>query len=521
MKRTLSVFLALTLISSCSFRGYTRHRRVPAQSEAEVFSSNLLESTARVREQLSVKSMSVDVCTHEIKDGFNFLAQIPSNYFKINYNWIQFKTVIDGLWDIKQSLRRHVQNWQDQGVMTRECSFSIRAAYRATRYIEDNVALIYLNQRGHKITGFEVDDMTPSFGKGYPWTKSNPGIDGKETFDFKRDLQSGDLLLWRGKSPISASIARLGDSETNFSHVSIVYKEPKTGRLFNIESLIETGLIYNEFTKTALDPGSPRIVVLRYKDKDIAARAGRFAYETAKRTMNTDEHLFYDFGFDLRDHHTVFCSEVVNWAFKEASDGDIDLPSFKTHFNMKNRRFLNAIGTDVHIAFQPGDVELTSGFKMIAEWRDFKFSKANQLRDIIHSNFYRWMDEYNYNFKWNMQNIIGTLAYGVRRTPLLSKLIASKLPLNMPRKTLTNVLSMEKVSNIVFKELKKRLFKKNPHAVYSLAALEREIEAIRVEDLERYKDQIRANHNGEAYPNPKFHHLFGPPKKDIKKDIKL
>lgn len=509
LAQTLKLLTLLIFTSSCS---YFHGERVPAQGQSEFINTNLLESTQNVLDELSVKSLDISVCTNQIASEFSFLSQVPSDHFYTNYSWEEFQTIINGLWNIKQNLRRHVQNWSEQGVMTRECSFAIRAAYRATRFFEDNVSMFYLNTRGHMVTGFETDDESPNFSAKYPWTKSDD-----EQFEFKRDLQSGDLLLWRGKSAISASIARLGDSETNFSHLSIVYRDPENGKLYNIESLIETGLIVKEFTKKALHPGSPRVVVLRHRDRELAARAGKFAYDISSKTMNTDNHLYYDFGFDLEDHKTVFCSEIVNWAFSEASKGSVKIPAFNTHFDMKNRSFLNAIGTDAYVGFQPGDIELTPDFDMIAEWRNLKFSKANQIKDVIHSNFYRWMDNYNYNFKWSFKgNIFGSLAYGLRRTPLISGLIEEKFPLNMPRKTLSSVLTMEKVSNIVYDELKDKLFKKNPNAIYSLADLENAVEEIRLEDLQRFKDQIEANRSGDAYSNPKFHHLFGPKKKEVR-----
>ena len=178
---------------------------------------------------------------------------------------------------------------------------------------------------------------------------------------------------------------------------------------------------------------------------------------------------------------------------------------------MKNRTFLNAIGTDAKIGFQPGDIELSPDFTMIAEWRNFNYSRANQLKDVIHSEIYRWMDEYQYNFKWSFRgNILGSLVYGTRRIPLLGNLIEDKLPLNMSRRTLSSVMTMDKVSGIIYKKMMKDLFKEDPHAIYSLADLKKRLEKIRVRDLEKFKDQVRANRNGKAHANPLFHHLLGP-----------
>ena len=501
----LILFFSFFLIQSCS-----QNLRIPAQSSSFI-QRDLLLSTSDILSQLATEELSIDVCNQEIAEGFHYLSELPSDHFKTEYSAGEYEQIIKDIWQIKKNLRRHVGNWEDAGVMTRQCAGSIKAALRASRYIEDYVSLIYVNQfqikNNHKkLTGFENTDSSANFSKPFPWVLSD-----KEDFKFREDLKSGDLLLWRGKTSISASIARLGDTETNFSHLSMVYRDEKTGKLFHMESLIETGLIVEDFTHSPLHPGSARIVVLRHKDAQLAKKAAKFAYEVASRTMGTKDHLYYDFGFDLNDHKKVFCSEIVNWAFKEASKGEVDIPLYKTHFDMKNRTFLNAIGTDAKVGFQPGDIELSPDFTMIAEWRNFNYSRANQLKDVIHSEIYRWMDDYQYNFKWSFRgNILGSLVYGTRRIPLLGNLIEDKLPLNMSRRTLSSVMTMDKVSGIIYKKMMKDLFKEDPHAIYSLADLKKRLEKIRVRDLEKFKDQVRANRNGKAHANPLFHHLLGP-----------
>ncbi|MCR9204569.1 MAG: YiiX/YebB-like N1pC/P60 family cysteine hydrolase, partial [Halobacteriovoraceae bacterium] len=420
--------------------------------------------------------------------------------------------ILERMWTIKQEIRGHVQKWSAQGVMDRKCAKAAKAAMRASRYIEQNAALFFLNQKGQKLDGLSEDDKTPIFSKGHPWTMSN-----NERFDYKQDLQSGDVLLWRGTTSISASIARLGDSENNFSHLSIIHIDPKTKRRYNIEALIETGMIMQDFTEEPLHAGSAKVVVFRHKDSEVAKKAAAYAYKIATSTIGTKRHLEYDFGFNLVDHKKVFCSEVVHMAFKKASNGKVMLPQFLTKFDMKNRKFLNDMGTDAKTGFQPGDMELEPSFDMIAEWRNFNYTRSNQLKDIIFSGIYDWMDEYNYQFKWTFKgNVLGTFVFGMRRTPLLRGLVDEKLPLNMPRKTLKNVLTMQKVAGKLYKRMTKILYKKTPNRLYSMADIAKTLEELRKSDLEKYKDQIRANKQGEAYANPYFHHHFGPPKKEVK-----
>lgn len=481
------------------------------EDEIQFISPDLMQTSENVRDLLAVEKMSIEVCHNEINKSFSKLRGLKSNYFKMDYDSSEYEVIIKRLWEIKQNIRRHVQNWSADGVMDRRCAKAAKAAMRATRYIEQNASLIYLNQKGQDVDGFNSKDKSPMFSKGFPWTISDNG-----DFDMDRDLKSGDVLLWRGTSAVSASIARLGDSENNFSHVSLIYIDPVTKRRFNVEALIETGMIMQDFTEEPLHPGSGKVVVFRHKDAEVAQKAAKFAYDLALKTIGTKNLLEYDFGFDLEGRETVFCSEVVHWAFKEASNGKVMIPQFLTKFDMKNRKFLNDLGTNAKTGYQPGDTELEPSFDMIAEWRNLHYSRSNHLKDIIMSNVYRWMDEHNYNFKKSFRgNFLGRIVFGTRRIPLLGGLVEDQLPMNMPYKTLKNVLAIQKVVGDIYKELYKRLYKKNPNKVYSMADIEKVLEEFRKEDLEIYRQQALANRRGEAHYNPEFHHNFGPPKKSL------
>lgn len=508
MKYFISL-LALVTAISCSQHSTGR---LPASGpELDFISPDLLKTTESVRDLLAIKNLSIDVCHGEIKESFDLLSGLPTGYFRTNYSEAEFGVILERLWAIKQNIRRHVQNWSEQKIMDRECAKSAKAAMRATRYIEQNAALLYVNMKGEKVDGLSEDDKSPIYSKGHPWTMSDD-----ESFDFNKDLKSGDLILWRGTSAISASIARLGDNKNNFSHLSMIYIDPKTKRRYNIEALIETGIIMQDFTEEPLHAGSAKAVIFRHKNQEVATKAAAFLYDKARKTIGTDQHLEYDFGFDLNNHDKVFCSEVVHWAYKAASKGSIMLPQFLTKFDMKNRKFLNDMGTNVETGFQPGDIELEPSFDMIAEWRNLHYARSNQLKDVIFTAIYDWMDRHQYNFKWTFRgNVLGSFVYGMRRVPLLDSIVEDQVPLFMPKKTLKSVLTMQKVAGKIYKELHKKLYKKNPSKIYSMADIEKVLEEYRREDLEVFKSQVRANRSGEAHYNPDFHHNFGPSKKSL------
>ena len=81
-------------------------------------------------------------------------------------------------------------------------------------------------------------------------------------------FQSGDVILVRGHAHNSAAIARIGDVDSQFSHVGIVYID-EAGDHWMVESLIEDGAIINPLAK-ALDHGIVRAVLYRNRDRDLA-----------------------------------------------------------------------------------------------------------------------------------------------------------------------------------------------------------------------------------------------------------
>lgn len=509
-------FITFGLTLGCSQHSTGRYiaslDRVPAQ--ADVIENDLLKSSQNVLALLKTPELPLSACHNEMKETFDFLSSVPSNYFETNYSSEQYREILENLWAIKKNLRRHNQIWSDKEVIDRECVKSLKAALRATRYIEDHAGLVFINKNGGHVTGLNDEDKSDIFSKGYPWIQTDR--ENKE-FNFREELKTGDILMWRGTTSISASIARLGDSKNNFSHVSIIYKDPKSKKIYNVESLIETGVTMQEFSQSELHAGSAKVVVFRHKNSELAKIAGEFAFKHASSTIGTSAHRLYDFNFDLQDHSTIFCSELISWAYDHASQGLVQIPQFLTKFDMKNRKFLNDLGTDAKEGFQPGDIELEPNFTMVAEWRNFHYSRVNHLKDIILTNMYAWMDEHGYQFKWNLKgNALGQILYTMRRMPGLGKIAEDKLPINMPRKTLTNVITMDKVSTGIYKTLKRSFYKDNPMRFFSLASINATLEDFRVRDLEKYKDQIRANKNGQAAADSAFHNDFGPLKRDVK-----
>lgn len=504
MKKFILILMLFT--QSCAyFSDSTGFRDLASFASTPVISENLMETTDSIQAFLSADQLAFDQCETTFANSFEFLSGLPSDYFDTDYSDEEYGVIIERLWNIKQLVRNHHQAWSSSHQMNEGCVRTIKNVMRSIRYLEDFTSLLYLDRKKIGVSGFDKTNKAPMFSQGFPWTMSQSG-----QFDSKSDLQSGDVLMWRSTTSVSAAIARIGDAQNNFSHLSIIYIDPNSGKRYNIESLIETGLIVEEFDEAKLHPGVSKLVVYRHKDPAVAARAGKAAFDLAKKTMGSKNHLFYDYNFNLNAHQEVFCSEVVHIAFSNATKGSLKLPAFQTQFNMRNRNFLRALGADIEQGFQPGDIDLEKDFTLIAEWRNLNHVRVNHLMDAILMSMYHWMDEYDYNFKWTIRgNLLGNALFFIRQTPGIGNALKARLAKNMPREALKTVIKLDQVSMALYEKLQPKIagasFKQISH--HDLMQL---VEAYRLEDLARYQKQVDANRKGEAYPNPHFHHRFGP-----------
>ncbi len=500
----VSFFILMLGLIGCTSLG-PKVQRLPA-SQFPFISTDLLQSTIELRSFLEQEKINSSVCEDSLTEAYDFLANLDSDFFRVDYSAEDYQMILTNLWKVRTSLRSHSQSWSSSGELSPECSKAIKDINRAFRYLDDYAGLNYLQLKGHSITGFENEDKSAMFSRSFPWSATT-----QLSFDSKSDLKTGDVLLWRSTSTVSAAIARIGDVQNSFAHLSVIYVDPKTRKRYNIESLIETGLIVSEFDEAKLHPGVSKLVVYRHKDSDVAERAGKYVFDLAQKTQKHKDRLRYDFNFNLTDHETVFCSEVVHMAFKYGSNGSLVLPTYGTQFNMKNRSFLQAIGADIEEAFQPGDIELEPNFELVAEWRNFHHAKYNHLMDAIFMSMYQWMDDHDYNFKWTFRGrVLGSFVFGLRHTPLVGLFLKDLISDNITRQTISAVISADQVAITIHKDMVKRLNRKSENKIYSFKELLTELEAYRLQDLAHLKRQALENKQGQAYHDPRFHHRFGP-----------
>jgi hypothetical protein len=264
------------------------------------------------------------------------------------------------------------------------------------------------------------------------------------------------VLLSRGDAFVSGAIARLGDVDGNFSHVALIYVEPRTQGVFTVEAHIEIGSVVAPLEKYLTD-GKSRAVVFRHPDAALAAEAARLMFERVRKASAAGGNIPYDFGMVMdgpQAEAELFCSEVVSLGYALASGGRVRLPRYRTVLRMKNDAFLKAIGIAAEASFAPSDLEVETRVALVAEWRNLGKTQRSRMTDAILTHLYWAMDERGYRLRNTAGDALKRdLAYTTRQMPLVGALLEERFPRNMPRQTLGMMLALDKTAEAMLARL--------------------------------------------------------------------
>lgn len=360
--------------------------------------------------------------------------------------------IIYRLFDVRVRLRERIGELAAKGLMTQQVQTALRNAFRILRYVSDMVGEVALAHGGAApapepaaaFTGGPLNTLV-----NWSFYKSAKG----------RDIafRSGDVLLVRGERHNSAAIARIGDVDSQFSHVGMVYISDGQ-EYFVVESLIEEGATIGALNG-ALEHGLARAVLYRHKDTDLAARAAQLIHAHVKASRASFlKRIHYDFTMELTENKRLFCSKLVRLAYEMASDGRVKLPSYPTRIGMKNRDFLQRIGVTVNETFAPGDIDLERDFDLVCEWQDHAKTAQVRLQDFTMDKMFEWMEAYGYRFQETffirVVSFFGRLSafFSDGAKELLSK-IAPKVPINMSRRTVATVAMLHETAEPIYREV--------------------------------------------------------------------
>lgn len=449
---------------------------------------------AGLRDQLagSVNALSSSNCEIPAKNISDVLNALKPEDFQKELKEKNHDALLTELWDFKLTIHNKLRAFYQESKLSRGCSDAIRGTLWSIRSTEDVIHDdLYRNYKD------SIKFPDNSFEPGNLHVRKNPKFTNP---DLKAELKSGDIILSRGNAYTSSAISNLGEFDTQFSHMSVVYRDP-TGELWTVEAHIEVGSFVRPI-QDHIDDKNFRSMIYRLDNEEVAAKAAEFIYKKVKKASDTTGNIMYDFGFDSEDSKQLFCSEVASHAFDVASEGKIKLPMFPSSLIKRKVEFVRLLGLKPDFSFVPADIEVDPRFTVVSEWRNAGKVQDNLEKDAILQSMFRWHDENGYRLKQASSKdslIYRNIAWPLRRVPFLKKYFVDKMPLNMSR----SLAGYFGVLNSVGELLQKRLKAQDDKII-----AERALPLLKSEKYE-YLDSVRTE---DSKDSKKLHKMYRPKK---------
>lgn len=447
--------------------------------------TSLFASELRSELRSLTEGMRVDNCSENMGKISQRLDQLKVEDYQAQISSWGHEVLLDELFGFKLKIHEKLRSFYDSQELFKDCSVASRGALSAIRTTED-----YIHENYYQLNRETIVFPDHSFGADNPHVKKNPEY---SDFNFERDLKSGDVLLTRGNAYTSAAIASLGEFDTQFSHMSLVYRDEQ-GKLWTVEAHIEVGSFVRPL-QDHINDKNYRTMVFRYENEEVARKAAEYIFHKVKKASDTTGNILYDFGFDQDNNEALFCSEIVSYAFSHVTQGQIQMPLFRSQLFVRKPDFVRTLEITANSSFIPADIEVDPRFKVISEWRDAAKTRENLQKDAVIHAMYKWNDELGYRMiqaSSGKSLLYRNIAWPLRRVPFLKKYFKDKMPLNMTRKLIGYFGVLESVGE----HLQKRLVIEDEKA-----ALERGIpllrsekasvlEEIRLDDLKTRKKRL-------------------------------
>lgn len=450
---------------------------------------------AGIRDALkgSVDALSAQNCEAPSKNISNVLNALRPDDYKNELKEKSHDALLNELWDFKLTIHNKMRSIYKDGGLSRECSDAIRGTLWSIRSSEDIIHDdLYRNYKD----SIKFPDNT--FAQGNVHVRKNPKF---TQVDLKAELKSGDIILSRGNAYTSAAISNLGEFDTQFSHLSIVYRDP-TGELWTVEAHIEVGSFVRPL-QDHIDDKNFRAMIYRFDNEEVAAKAAEFIFKKVKKASDTTGNILYDFGFDMEESKQLFCSEIASYSYDVASEGQVKVPMFRSSLIKRKVEFVRLLELKPDTSFIPADIEVDPRFTVVSEWRNAAKIQDNLEKDAILQSMFRWHDTHGYRLNQASSKdslIYRNVAWPLRRVPFLKKYFIDKLPLNMSRK----LIGYFGVLNAVGELLQKQLSVADNKAI-----AERGLPLFKNEKYE-FLDQVRVD---DLAGKKKLHKMYRPKKK--------
>ena len=414
--------------------------------------------------------------------------------------------IVNKLFLLRLELHSDLKNFYRQGSVSKECVNKVRKAFRYIRFIEEFITEARVN-------------LYPNPPKADPLDFSSHRYQLYLNPKYKNfHLKSGDVIVTRTSSFVSAIISRIGDEDGQFSHAAVVYID-KNKTAYIIEMLMEGGVRIVRYEKWRRISNHARTILLRYGDEKWAKSASSKLFNAVQLRQDKAGGIPYDFHMNDSDFSELYCSELVLYTFRLS--GKNRFPTIKTSFrSMQGSKFLNDLSVTASRAFTPSDLELEPEFDMVAEWRNYDKTRDARMEDAIQTSLLGWMSRYGYRLKPTLESslgaglaIVGSRVFGIGR---------DSIPDNMSYKFIENLIRLHSLSRVFEKYLKNKegkYFQEHGHSMDYMSMLNT-LDEFRRKDCLDYKamgsgqklDIIHPDsHFGDlSNSKVKFHTIFRP-----------
>lgn len=448
-------------------------------------SGNLLASDLRANLKDLTEGMTTENCVQNMGQISVMLDEVKVHDYQGEIKSAGHENLLDELFSFKITIHNKLRLFHGEKGIEKGCADATRHALRSIRTAEDYVSENYY--RNFKDTVLFPDN---SFDERNIHVRRNPEF---QDFNLRRDLRSGDILLTRGNAYTSAAISNLGEFDTQFSHMSMVYKDEK-GDLWTVEAHIEVGSFVRPL-QDHIDDSNYRTMVFRYDDPEVARKAAEYIFHKVKNASDTTGNILYDFSFNQDDNDELFCSEIISYAYAKVTNGKVQLPIFRSRLMVRKPEFVKQLEITAEKSFIPADIEVDPRFKIVSEWRDAARTQENLQKDAVLQAMFKWSDQYGYRMiqaSSKKSLIYRNIAWPLRRVPFLKKYFVEKMPLNMSRKLIGYFGVLDSIGEFLQERLKTLDDKAIQERGVPLLKEEKYevLDAIRIKDLQSRKKKL-------------------------------
>jgi hypothetical protein len=468
------------------------------------------DDLTRVLRELSDSAVfNADTCSRYLKDNTEFLIQHGANIYlpKSEQEMIHLSTVapqiLNDMFQLRLLIHDRLKTFHAGKPVNKECITGIRRTLRYSRFIEEFLSEWYVSK-----SEYPLPDT--------PFTGTSPSHFVNHEFR-NYEFQTGDILLMRSDSFVSATIARIGDEDGQFSHAALIYIPEKGAAPLIIEATVQKGS-YIHPLEDVFHKAPPRIMLLRHDNAEYAIKSAQEIYTYIQAEEEKRGFIPYDFNLDLDTPDVHFCTELISYAYNLGSNGRVKLPAYPTSMAaFTGHPFLQQMGISPNDTFAPSDIEIDPELTLVAEWRNIPLTGKTRQQDAILTSILDWMVNHDYQLSFHALNRLGTgIAWRLMKP---AGLFVERLPTNMDRSFLGTVLLLRTITNALEKEIQKKIGNQDDIGVtVDYASIMNALESVRQEDCMRdraykqWRSSFPLEPEDDTTPPPaKFHHLISVP----------